>query len=218
MKNLNYWILLLMVATSCLTLTSCGDDDDEGNGTVKTCQVDTGGRKLDFQYAYFTREGSGGSYGYSYALEFTNTDYASISKNPSSIIGKKMSSVIIGFNSPNKYDANSLPEGEILYSFQSSSGRETYDEFYIGINATINKNGDEYCEQCYEADWNRGYESGNLIISKMSEGLYKIEIKNINLIAATPGEFEAHDKNGPKTTGSFYFEGRFEDTSDFDLD
>lgn len=36
MKSLNYWILMLLMATSCLTLASCGDDDDEqGNENTK---------------------------------------------------------------------------------------------------------------------------------------------------------------------------------------
>ena len=45
MKSLNYWILMLLMATSCLTLASCGDDDDEqGNENTKKCYIDTDGR------------------------------------------------------------------------------------------------------------------------------------------------------------------------------
>ena len=84
-------------------------------------------------------------------------------------------------------------------------------------NATINSDGDESCEQYYETDWNSGYESGNLIINKTSEGLYKIEIRNLNLLAAEPGDFDIHESKR-KTTGSFYFEGRFEDVSSYDFD
>lgn len=47
MKSLNYWILMLLMATSCFTLVSCGDDDDEqGNGTTKKCHVDADGRNI----------------------------------------------------------------------------------------------------------------------------------------------------------------------------
>ena len=59
--------------------------------------------------------------------------------------------------------------------------------------------------------------SGNLIINKTSEGLYKIEIRNLNLLAAEPGDFDIHESKR-KTTGSFYFEGRFEDVSSYDFD
>ena len=78
--------------------------------------------------------------------------------------------------------------------------------------------GSDYCEQYYEADWNKGYQSSDLIISKTSDGLYKIEIKNLNLEAAQPGEFDIEQNKERKTTGSFYFEGRFEDISSLDFD
>ena len=55
MKSLNYWILMLLMATSCLTLASCGDDDDEqGNENTKKCYIDTDGRHVDFKYAYLS--------------------------------------------------------------------------------------------------------------------------------------------------------------------
>ena len=173
MKSLNYWILMLLMATSCFTLVSCGDDDDEqGNGTTKKCHVDADGRNIDFGYAYFSIDEPSHSGGlYDYTLEFTNYDYLSILKNPASIVGKKISSFYIGFTSPNKYP----------YSRYSSNKKESYYECEIAINGTINSDGDESCEQYYETDWNSGYESGNLIINKTSEGLYKIEIRNRSL-------------------------------------
>ena len=219
MKSLNYWILMLLMATSCFTLVSCGDDDaEQGNGATKKCHVDADGRNIDFGYAYFSIDEPSHSGGlYDYTLEFTNYDYLSILKNPASIVGKKISSFYIGFTSPNKYDINSLPEGEFPYSRYSSNKKESYYECEIGINGTINSDGDESCEQYYETDWNSGYESGNLIINKTSEGLYKIEIRNLNLLAAEPGDFDIHESKR-KTTGSFYFEGRFEDVSSYDFD
>ena len=47
--------------------------------------------------------------------------------------------------------------------------------------------------------------------------IYKIEIRNLNLLAAEPGDFDIHESKR-KTTGSFYFEGRFEDVSSYDFD
>lgn len=96
------------------------------------------------------------------------------------------------------------------------------DDYYydceININCVKNSDGSDYCEQYYEADWNKGYQSSDLIISKTSDGLYKIEIKNLNLEAAQPGEFDIEQNKERKTTGSFYFEGRFEDISSLDFD
>ena len=79
------------MATSCFTLVSCGDDDDEqGNGTTKKCHVDADGRNIDFGYAYFSIDEPSHSGGlYDYTLEFTNYDYLSILKNPASIVEKK---------------------------------------------------------------------------------------------------------------------------------
>lgn len=217
MKSLNYWILLWMMAASCLMFTSCGDDDDE-NGKVKECYVDADGRNIGFQHAYLSIDEPSTSGGlYEYGLEFSNVDYISIAKNPTSIIGKKISDFYISFRSPNKYDINSLPEGEFPYARYSSGNEEYYDDCEIGINGVIDSNGDESCEQYYESDWNSGYNSGNLIISKTSEGLYKIEIKDLKLLAAEPGDFDLNNSKR-KTTGSFYFEGRFEDISDYDFD
>ena len=54
MKSLNYWILMLLMAPSCLTLASCGDDDEQGNENIKKCYIDTDGRHVDFQYAYLS--------------------------------------------------------------------------------------------------------------------------------------------------------------------
>ena len=46
---------MLLMATSCLTLASCGDDDDEqGNENTKKCYIDTDGRHVDFKYAYLS--------------------------------------------------------------------------------------------------------------------------------------------------------------------
>lgn len=54
MKTLNYWILLLMMAMPCIAFTSCGDDDDDsGNGTVKTCNVQADGKKPLFSMRIF---------------------------------------------------------------------------------------------------------------------------------------------------------------------
>lgn len=221
MKSLNYWILLWMMATSCLMFTSCGDDDDEtGNGTTKKCHVDTDGRNVDFQYAFFSvDEPTYSGDLYDYELEFSNINYLNYNNNNiKEIIGKKISFIVIAFASPNKYDVNSLPEGEFPFrSSYSSSKSDYYYDCEINLDCVSNSDGSSYCGQYYEADWDTGYESGNLIISRTSEGLYKIEIKDLKLKAAEPGNFDIDDSKR-KTTGSFYFEGRFEDISNYDFD
>lgn len=118
MKSLNYWILMLLMATSCLTLASCGDDDDEqGNENTKKCYIDTDGRHVDFKYAYLSIDEPSYSGGlYEYELEFSNIDYFYYTKKQEEIIGKKVSFAVISFVSPKKYDINSLPEGDFSFS------------------------------------------------------------------------------------------------------
>ena len=221
MKSLNYWILMLLMATSCLTLASCGDDDaEQGNENTKKCYIDTDGRHVDFKYAYLSIDEPSYSGGlYEYELEFSNIDYFYYTKKQEEIIGKKVSFAVISFVSPKKYDINSLPEGDFPFqAYYSSKKDDYYYDCEININCVKNSDGSDYCEQYYEADWNKGYQSSDLIISKTSDGLYKIEIKNLNLEAAQPGEFDIEQNKERKTTGSFYFEGRFEDISSLDFD
>lgn len=212
---------MLLMATSCLTLASCGDDDDEqGNENTKKCYIDTDGRHVNFKYAYLSIDEPSYSGGlYEYELEFSNIDYFYYTKKQEEIIGKKVSFAVISFVSPKKYDINSLPEGDFPFqAYYSSKKDDYYYDCEININCVKNSDGSDYCEQYYEADWNKGYQSSDLIISKTSDGLYKIEIKNLNLEAAQPGEFDIEQNKERKTTGSFYFEGRFEDISSLDFD
>ena len=212
---------MLLMATSCLTLASCGDDDDEqGNENTKKCYIDTDGRHVDFKYAYLSIDEPSYSGGlYEYELEFSNIDYFYYTKKQEEIIGKKVSFAVISFVSPKKYDITPLTEGDFPFqAYYSSKKDDYYYDCEININCVKNSDGSDYCEQYYEADWNKGYQSSDLIISKTSDGLYKIEIKNLNLEAAQPGEFDIEQNKERKTTGSFYFEGRFEDISSLDFD
>lgn len=97
---------MLLMATSCLTLASCGDDDDEqGNENTKKCYIDTDGRHVDFKYAYLSIDEPSYSGGlYEYELEFSNIDYFYYTKKQEEIIGKKVSFAVISFVSPKKYD------------------------------------------------------------------------------------------------------------------
>ena len=91
---------MLLMATSCLTLASCGDDDDEqGNENTKKCYIDTDGRHVDFKYAYLSIDEPSYSGGlYEYELEFSNIDYFYYTKKQEEIIGKKVFSIYITLN------------------------------------------------------------------------------------------------------------------------
>lgn len=211
MKTLNYWILLLMMAMPCIAFTSCGDDDDDsGNGTVKTCNVQADGKKTAFQYAYFWVDYDSFNKVYEHFFEFYNVDFKSLAMNPDKFRGKKMSFVTLVFSSPNKYDVNSLPTGEFTYNNYPNRNGQYFADCEINIDAGVDNNGNPFFGQFYTADWHSGYESSNLIINQISDGQYIIEVKNLNLVAGEPGEDGAED-NDRKTNGSFYFEGRFED-------
>lgn len=210
----NYWLLLLMT-TLCLTFTACGDDDDEsGNGTVKTCQLQVDGRTANFQYAYFSVESESRGR-YSYLLEFYTIDMDYYVKHPYELIGKKMSNVTIAFSSPNRYDVSSLPTGSFTFNNYPNDG-EHFEDCEIQIDASYSS-GDDYQGQIYCADWTPGYASSDLIINKAANGQYTIEINNLKLLAGEPND-DGAGTNSRKTNGSFYFEGTFQDTTSWEID
>lgn len=189
-----------------MSTISCSNDDDEENTSksgVKTCYANVDNQRIEYKYAYLNRAYLASENIYEYELDFYTQDIMYYYQHPEKVSDEILISYLsIEFEASTAYDANKLPVGEIEF------GDYFCDiEMNVPLSNIFETNDNINFNQWYTTDWNQGFASGPLIISK-ANGAYVIELRDLKLLACDPdGEDDGISSNNRKTTGSFYFEG-----------
>lgn len=203
LKGLLWGAVLMGMSMSTI---SCSNDDDEENTSksgVKTCYANVDNQRIEYKYAYLYRAYLASENIYVYDLDFYTHDLMYYYQHPEKVSDEILvSSFSINFEASTAYNANNLPVGEIEF--------DDYDceiEMNVPLGNMMEENDNIDFSQWYATDWNQGFASGPLIISK-ANGAYVIELRDLKLLACDPdGDNDGISSNNRKTTGSFYFEG-----------
>ncbi|WP_405371328.1 hypothetical protein [Phocaeicola sp.] len=198
------WFNMLFLSAMVLGSMSCSNDDDpsEGGTGIGSCVVD--GHTISYNRGYFYRE----PYGPANTIEVIFTDYEVISTWPNRMVNEFYLSIVTDESTP--------PVGVFPYS---SSGRNLNTwadiEFYNhNFAEDYETDGSEFTgTYFYTADWNVGYESGDMTVTR-DGNYYRIEISNMKLLKAYEGE-DGVSIDNPKTTASFVWEGELRDITDW---
>lgn len=182
----------------CLALTaaatSCDDKEDTkkegGSDDIGTCYITVEGQRTDFDYAYLVSDEG------ETITVFSTIDILYYYKNPDKIKRGMMLSAL------SVYSNNELSGGEIPFGEYDLEFIPTIDYYELFSDA------DESDYQEYTTDTDPGYESGPLKVTVLSDHSYKLEIASLKL---TYGYGDNDDE--PKSTGTFYFEGKLTDAS-----
>lgn len=207
MKRLKLFNLLLLAAMAWGSV-ACSNDDDPSEGMgggagEGVCSVE--GRSISYNRGYFYRE----PYGPEPSIELIFSDY-DVKTLPDKIVNALFMTVTT--------NENTLPAGTFSYSnsdeeLNAWSYVEAYD-FNPGRDID-GGDGLPNTTYLYVSDWNPGYESGNMTVTR-NGNFYRIEINDMKLVKDTNvNEDDGVTPDDPKTTATFVWEGELEDITDW---
>lgn len=207
MKRLKLFNLLLLAAMAWGSV-ACSNDDDPSEGMgggagEGVCSVE--GRSISYNRGYFYRE----PYGPEPSIELVFSDY-----DVKTLPNKMVNVLTMGVTT----NENTLPAGTFSYS---NSDEEPNTWFYVeayDFNPAQDAAADSDEELSnatyfYVSDWNPGYESGNMTVTRNGNS-YRIEINDMRLLKDADGS-DSVGFDEPKTTATFVWEGELEDITDW---
>lgn len=187
---------MLLLSAMIFGSVSCSNNDDPDGGTgsgvgTGTCHVD--GRTISYNRGYYYKE----TYGTPGTIELIFAD-CDVTTLPNQVIN----GIFISFTT----SEDTLPEGTFPYS-NSEEDMNTWG--YVEIYDYNPTQDVEFYTYNYMNDWNNGYESGDMVVTRNGSH-YRIEINDLKLLkdADEDGGIGSFD---PKTSGSFVWEGELMD-------
>ena len=205
MRKLKMLSGMLLLSALTLGSVSCSSDDDPGEGLgggqgTGTCSVE--GRTISYNHGYYYKE----NYGTPGSIELMFTDY-----DVTTLPDKMVYGFLLSFTTTD----TTLPEGTFPYS-NSDEDLNTWGfvELYDYNPAQdAASGGDEdlisHGTYTYVTDWNPGYESGNIVITR-DGNFYRIELNDLKFLKDANGD-DGVDSFEPKASGSFVWEGELKD-------